>query len=100
MSAHKHDSTTVDLSDPCAHVAEAALRSVRRPARGCEDCLKTGGRWVHLRACLTCGHVGCCDSSPNRHATAHFHTTQHPIISSAEPGESWCWCYVDQRMLS
>ena len=90
----------VDLSAPCDHVTPALLRSVKRPAPGCEDCLKIGGRWVHLRACLTCGNIGCCDSSPNKHATAHFHATSHPIISSAEPGETWCWCYPDARMLS
>jgi hypothetical protein len=94
----RHD-TTVDLSAPCDHVEETTVRSVPRPARGCEDCMKIGGRWVHLRECLTCGHVGCCDSSPHKHATGHFHATKHPIISSAEPGETWCWCYVDERML-
>lgn len=65
---------------------------------GCEDCLRIGGRWVHLRRCVTCGHVGCCDSSPNRHATAHHHSTGHAIIQSFEPGENWCWCYVDEIM--
>ena len=94
----KHD-TSVDLSVPCDHVAETSIRKVNRPAPGCEDCLKMGGRWVHLRECLTCGHIGCCDSSPNKHATAHFHHTKHPIVSSAEPGENWCWCYVDECML-
>lgn len=63
---------------------------------GCTDCLKIGGRWVHLRRCATCGHIGCCDSSPNRHATAHFHATQHHLIQSFEPGEDWFWCYSDQ----
>jgi uncharacterized UBP type Zn finger protein len=63
---------------------------------GCEDCLATGGRWVHLRMCLSCGHVGCCDSSPNRHATKHAHGSGHPIVQSIEPGESWRWCYVDE----
>jgi uncharacterized UBP type Zn finger protein len=92
-------SSTVDLSVPCEHLPEAPIRSVKRPAAGCEDCLKMGGRWVHLRECLTCGHIGCCDNSPNRHATGHFHATKHPIISSAEPGETWAWCYVDDRAL-
>lgn len=64
-------------------------------SHGCEDCLRTGGQWVHLRRCAVCGHVGCCDSSPNRHATAHFHATSHPLIQSYEPGEDWYWCYVD-----
>jgi uncharacterized UBP type Zn finger protein len=93
------NATDVNLSNPCAHATQATLRHVARPAKGCEDCLRTGGRWVHLRACLTCGHIGCCDSSPNKHATKHFHATKHPIISSAEPGETWCWCYVDEREL-
>jgi uncharacterized UBP type Zn finger protein len=66
---------------------------------GCEDCLAMGGRWVHLRLCLTCGHVGCCDSSPNRHATKHAASSDHPIVQSFEPGESWRWCYVDQVMV-
>ncbi|HEV2591716.1 MAG TPA: UBP-type zinc finger domain-containing protein [Gaiellaceae bacterium] len=63
---------------------------------GCEDCLRTGDKWLHLRICLSCGHVGCCDDSPNRHATAHFHAGGHPIIRSLEPGEEWCWCYRDE----
>ncbi len=63
---------------------------------GCETCLRTGGLWVHLRKCLTCGHVGCCDSSDGRHATRHFHETGHAVMTSAEPGESWCWSYVDE----
>ncbi len=91
--------SNVDLSAPCDHSAEATIHTVKRPAAGCEDCLKIGGRWVHLRECLTCGHVGCCDSSPNKHAAAHFHASRHPIITSVEPGESWCWCYVDEAML-
>ncbi len=62
----------------------------------CEDCVKTRDHWVHLRMCLECGHVGCCDSSPNRHATRHFHETGHPVMRSAEPGETWMWCYVDE----
>jgi hypothetical protein len=68
-------------------------------ARGCEECLATGGRWVHLRLCLGCGHIGCCDSSPGRHATKHFLASAHPVIQSFEPGETWGWCYVDQRQL-
>jgi hypothetical protein len=91
--------SNVDLSRPCEHVAEVKIRTVRRPGRGCEDCMKIGGEWVHLRECLICGHVGCCDDSPNKHATAHYHATKHPIISSAEPGEEWCWCYVDEQVL-
>jgi uncharacterized UBP type Zn finger protein len=64
--------------------------------KGCEDCLRSGGRWVHLRMCLACGHVGCCDSSPNKHATSHFHQSRHPLMRSIEPGEDWGWCYVDE----
>jgi hypothetical protein len=92
-------SSAVDLSRPCAHVKLDQLHPVKRPAAGCEECLKMGSRWVQLRACLICGHVGCCDSSPNRHATAHFHETKHALMTSAEPGESWAWCYIDERGL-
>jgi hypothetical protein len=66
---------------------------------GCEECLATGGRWVHLRLCLTCGHVGCCDNSPGKHATKHFHGTRHALIKSFEPGEDWGWCYVDELFI-
>jgi uncharacterized UBP type Zn finger protein len=66
--------------------------------QGCEECLKTGSEWVHLRECLECGHIGCCDSSPNTHASKHFHATKHPIIASFQPGENWKWCYVDEVM--
>lgn len=66
---------------------------------GCEDCLKIGDTWVHLRLCLTCGHVGCCDNSKNKHATAHYHSVGHPIVRSFEPGEDWRWCYVDEVLL-
>ena len=77
----------------CKHLSE--IRKVEPSANGCEDCLKIGARWVHLRLCEICGHVGCCDSSPNRHATAHFHATGHPIIKSFEPNEDWGFCYTD-----
>ena len=70
-----------------------------RTRDGCEECLKTGGQWVHLRLCLTCGHVGCCDSSPGRHATKHFQSTRHPIMASFEPGERWAWSFVDEMDL-
>jgi hypothetical protein len=96
---HSHDKTPVDLSAPCAHVTDAMPRAVQRPTPGCEDCLRIGGEWVHLRTCLTCGHVACCDSSPHRHATAHHKATHHPIVTSAEVGETWAWCYVDERYL-
>ena len=68
-------------------------------AKGCEECVKAGTRWVHLRECLACGHVGCCDSSQGKHATKHFHATKHAIMRSVEPGEKWGWCYVDEVML-
>ncbi len=65
----------------------------------CEDCIKTGDTWVHLRLCLECGHVGCCDSSKNKHATRHYQATKHPLVRSIEPGESWVWCYADDLMV-
>jgi uncharacterized UBP type Zn finger protein len=73
-------------------------RALVPSAHGCEECLAAGSRWVHLRMCMSCGHVGCCDSSPNRHATRHFHATRHPVAKSFEPGEDWAWCYVHQEM--
>ena len=75
------------------------IKKVQPSANGCEECLKTGDEWVHLRMCLICGHVGCCDSSKNKHATKHFHRSKHPIVQSVEPGEDWRWCYVDEIML-
>ena len=65
---------------------------------GCKECLEIGGRWLHLRRCTSCGHVGCCDSSPNKHATAHFHASSDPVVQSFEPGENWYWCYADDVM--
>lgn len=84
------------MNPTCAHLA--LIRAVQPSASGCEDCLRIGGKWLHLRLCLVCGHVGCCDNSPNRHATAHFHATRHPVMRSFEPGETWGWCYVDENM--
>ena len=82
----------------CTHVNQ--IRNVKpRTSQGCEECLKLGDPWAHLRLCLTCGHVGCCDSSKNKHATKHFHATRHPIMKSFEPGEDWGWCYIDQLTL-
>ena len=75
------------------------IHSVTPSAQGCEDCLKIGGSWVQLRLCLTCGHVGCCDSSPNKHATKHYRETTHPIIEAFPSEDPWRWCYVDQRYL-
>jgi hypothetical protein len=82
----------------CSHLDKIELVDVPEAIEGCEECLASGGRWVHLRMCQTCGHIGCCDSSPNRHATAHFEASGHPIVRSAEPGEDWSWCYPDQLM--
>ena len=82
----------------CSHLDRIEL--LERPARiaGCEECLKTGSAWVHLRMCQTCGKIGCCDASPNRHASRHAREVAHPIVRSVEPGEDWSWCYVDDVM--
>ncbi len=77
----------------CKHLDQ--IHEVEPSADGCEECLKTGDEWVHLRLCLFCGHVGCCDNSKNRHATRHYHETQHPLIQSFEPDEDWMYCYPD-----
>jgi hypothetical protein len=81
----------------CPHLDQ--IVDVTPRTRGCEECLRRGDSWVHLRLCLSCGHVGCCDSSKNRHATAHFWASQHPIVRSFEPGEDWRWCYVDELVV-
>lgn len=86
----------------CQHLTDVARKRtspVHPSSEGCKECLESGGRWVQLRLCLTCGHVGCCDSSPNQHATRHFHATKHPVMRSFEPGQSWAWCYVDEEMV-
>jgi uncharacterized UBP type Zn finger protein len=93
-SKPKEEATVMDA---CSHVKD--IKTVKPSANGCEECLKMGDEWVHLRMCLSCGHVGCCDSSKNKHATKHFHRSKHPIIQSVEPGEDWRWCYVDELML-
>jgi hypothetical protein len=85
------------MSKHCPHMR--LIREVKPSARGCEECLKMGDEWVHLRLCRLCGHVGCCDDSPNRHATAHFHETGHQIIEGYDPPEGWGWCYVDQLVV-
>ena len=82
------------VPSPCDHLDTIA--DVAPSGTGCQECLATGQQWVHLRMCQSCGHVGCCDSSPGRHATAHFHATTHPLIRSYEPGEDWFWCYADE----
>jgi Na+/H+ antiporter len=100
----KNDEVDRDLTakaqreDNCEHLAAAPVAVRPRTPKGCERCLAEGTRWVHLRLCLSCGHVGCCDSSPQKHATGHFHETEHPVMRSFEPGEAWRWCYVDDRV--
>jgi monovalent cation:H+ antiporter-2, CPA2 family len=79
----------------CQHVKD--LKPVKPRAKGCEECLRMGADWVHLRLCMSCGHVGCCDDSKNKHATKHFHGTGHPVIRSLEPGEEWGFCYPDDQ---
>ena len=85
----------------CSHLKRFATprpEPVEPSSRGCQECLARGGSWVHLRLCMICGHVGCCDESPSRHATRHFHATKHPVIKSFEPGEEWAWCYADEEL--
>lgn len=84
-------------STTCGHTGQA--RTVSYAKRECPECVAKGDRWVHLRICMSCGHVGCCDSSKNKHARAHFHDSRHPIIKSIEPGEDWAWCYLDDGYL-
>ena len=82
------------MAASCTHLDQ--IKITRTKVHVCEDCVKIGDTWVHLRLCLECGHVGCCDSSKNKHATRHFHRTTHPLMRSIEPGETWMWCYVDE----
>lgn len=88
----KEDDIPQDLCDHLKQWKEVKKHTVRQ----CEECVKTGSDWVHLRTCQTCGVTLCCDSSPNRHMTAHFQKTGHPVVISAERGEKWAWCYADQ----
>jgi uncharacterized UBP type Zn finger protein len=83
------------VDGPCSHLEVISGAAPSDPA-GCHECLLTGGTWVHLRRCAGCGHVGCCDSSPHRHATAHYRASGHPLVQSFEPGEDWYWCFLDQ----
>lgn len=83
-------------ADFCSHLG--TIQTVTPSAKGCEECLKLGWEWLHLRICRSCGHVGCCDSSRGKHATKHFHHTKHPIIEGYDPPEGWGWCYVDEVM--
>ncbi len=82
----------------CTHLDRIHRVQPKTPD-GCEECLELGMEWVHLRLCLSCGHVGCCDQSEGKHATAHFHSSAHPLIRSFQPGEDWAWCYVDEVVL-
>ena len=84
--------------ESCPH-AVLARPNIKPSGQGCKECLALGTGWVHLRLCMICGHVGCCDNSPGRHATGHFAQTGHPILKSFEPGEGWWWCYVDESMI-
>ena len=86
------------MAGQCSHLEEAKGKVTRPRTKGCEECLKTGDSWVHLRLCEACGHVGCCDDSKNKHATAHFRTSGHPVIKSFERGERWQYCYIDDQM--
>lgn len=85
-------------TNQCSHLDQVLDVDPRTPD-GCEECLKMGSSWVHLRMCLTCGHIGCCDQSQGKHATKHFHSSNHPIIRSYERGEDWGWCYVDNLFI-
>jgi uncharacterized UBP type Zn finger protein len=84
---------------PCTHLDHVRVTELPEAVEGCEECLAEGGRWLHLRICLECGHVGCCDSSPGRHASGHARSAEHPIIRSLEPGEEWSWCFVDETAM-
>ena len=85
------------MAQNCSHLNTIKVRHSDKHV--CEECIKTGDTWVHLRLCLECGHVGCCDSSKNKHATKHFKASKHPLIRSNEPGEDWMWCYVDDTFI-
>jgi uncharacterized UBP type Zn finger protein len=84
------------MATQCTHLEQVRLTHLPEAVDGCEDCLRSGGKWLHLRICLSCGHVGCCDSSPGRHASRHAAEVSHPIVRSLEPGEDWCWCFEDE----
>lgn len=81
-------------NNQCTHLDH--IHDVTPHSQGCEDCMKSGDKWVHLRICLECGYVGCCNSSKNKHASKHAHETGHPIVKSFEKGEEWMWCYIDE----
>jgi uncharacterized UBP type Zn finger protein len=88
--------TEEEETPTCTHLNQINVTELPGSIAGCEECLKTGSRWLHLRMCMTCGKIGCCDSSPNKHASRHAREVGHPIALSAEPGEDWSWCYVDE----
>jgi hypothetical protein len=83
----------------CTHLDQIEYLEPKEPIKGCEDCLAIGAHWVHLRMCHICGKIACCDDSPHRHMTAHYHESEHPLIRSVEPGEDWSWCYVDEVVM-
>lgn len=83
----------------CRHIFDVNTEIEPNTPNGCEECLQIGDVWVHLRLCLSCGHVGCCDNSKNKHATKHYHKTAHPVLRSLEPGEDWKWCYEDKLFI-
>jgi hypothetical protein len=85
------------MTKRCTHLDQIAV--VAPSARGCTECLKMGAEWVHLRVCRVCGHVGCCDDSPHRHATKHYRATKHPVIEGYDPPEGWGWCFIDEVII-
>ncbi len=89
----------MEMAETCTHLDQIRVLDVPARVEGCEECLAIGGRWVHLRMCMTCGQVGCCDSSKNKHAHKHADEVGHPIARSKEPGEEWMWCYVDETLV-
>ena len=97
-SIRKHISSGSLYEKECSHVHQ--IQDVSPGAKVCQECLETGDTWVHLRMCMACGHVGCCNDSKNKHASKHFHVTHHPIMKSLEPGEDWMWCFVDETKVS
>ena len=84
------------MTGKCSHIGEIRVPGAPERVAGCEECLAIGGRWVHLRMCQTCGRIGCCDSSPKRHASRHAQAAAHPVLCSVEPGEDWSWCAIDE----
>lgn len=100
MRADENRSVGLVIADSCSHLDHVHVTELPDAVEGCEECLKAGDPWVHLRICLECGQVGCCDSSPNRHASTHATETGHPLIRSIEPGEQWAFCFLDEVALA